>query len=109
MQALGWRYVLFPGLFGALLLMGAAAVTDELARAHTRAHASHFRGTVHVLTHQCAHAPAAAVSPSLCAQKRRYVFELADVARALRLGGGGGGGSGDVVAAAAAAPKPAAA
>jgi CBS-domain-containing membrane protein len=32
MQALGWRYVLFPGLFGALLLMGAAAVTDELAR-----------------------------------------------------------------------------
>ena len=33
MQALGWRYVLFPGLFGALLLMAAAAVTDELARA----------------------------------------------------------------------------
>jgi hypothetical protein len=37
MQALGWRYVLFPGLFGALLLMGAAAVTDELARAHIHA------------------------------------------------------------------------
>ncbi len=33
MQALGWRYVLFPGLFGALLLMLAAAATDEMARA----------------------------------------------------------------------------
>jgi hypothetical protein len=32
MQALGWRYMLFPGLFGALVLMAFAAATDELAR-----------------------------------------------------------------------------
>jgi hypothetical protein len=32
MQALGWRYMLFPGLFGALVLMVFAAATDELAR-----------------------------------------------------------------------------
>ena len=32
MQALGARYVLYPGLAGAMLLMVAAALTDELVR-----------------------------------------------------------------------------
>ena len=72
MQALGWRYVLFPGLFGALLLMAAAAVTDELARA-ARALCAEAALT------RCACMPFAA-------QKRRFVFELADVVAVLRGG-----------------------
>ena len=31
-QALGWTYVLYPGLAGAMLLMCASAATDELKR-----------------------------------------------------------------------------
>ena len=66
MQALGVRYLLFPGLFGALLLYLAAMATDALVRA--------------VWLHAARLACINADSPL---QKRRFVFELADIAAAL--------------------------
>jgi hypothetical protein len=84
MQTLGWGYLLFPGLFGALVLMAFAAATDELVRAVQRA----ARCALRAAPAACGVALTRHGAGWRRAQKRRFVFELSDVAAALRLGGG---------------------